>query len=58
MLELGAILAGSAAVIGSVASVVGGWSLVATAVNNDGIWNGLPVQVQNAIRDAGMSPGR
>ena len=55
---LGVILAMTAAALGSVAAGVGGWSLVATAVNNDGIWNGLPVEVQGAIRDAGMAPGR
>lgn len=58
MATLGAILAGTAVATGAVSSVVGSWSVVATAVNNDGIWNGLPVQVQNAIRDAGMAPGR
>lgn len=56
--QLGVILAGTATAIGSVGSVVGGWSLIATAVNNDGIWSGLPVQAQDAIRDAGLAPGR
>lgn len=55
---LGVILTSTAAALGSVAVGVGGWSLVATAVNNDGIWAGLPVQLQDAIRNAGMAPGR
>ncbi|MFI8697052.1 hypothetical protein [Dietzia maris] len=55
---LGVILTTTAAALGSVAAGVGGWSLVATAVNNDGIWNGLPIQLQGAIRDAGLAPGR
>ncbi|TCJ75114.1 UNVERIFIED_ORG: hypothetical protein EDC92_12030 [Dietzia maris] len=55
---LGVILTSAAAVMGSVAVGVGGWSLVATAANNDGIWNGLPIQLQGAIRDAGLAPGR
>lgn len=55
---LGVILTSVAAAMGSVAVGVGGWSLVATAVNNDGIWHGLPIELQGAIRDAGMAPGR
>ncbi|MFL0579421.1 hypothetical protein [Dietzia sp. 179-F 9C3 NHS] len=58
MAELGVILLGTAAAIGSLSAAVGGWSLVATAVNNDGIWHGLPPQVQDAIRHAGLAPGR
>lgn len=58
MAELGVILTGTALAVGSAAIAVGGWSLAATAVNNDGIWHGLPPMVQDAIRDAGLAPGR
>lgn len=58
MAELGVILVGVSVVTGVVSSVVGGYSLVATAVNNDGIWYGLPPQVRDAIRGVGMAPGR
>lgn len=56
--ELVAIILGTAAAAGSIAIGVGGWSLAATAANNDNIWNGLPVEVQDAIRDAGLAVGR
>lgn len=55
---LGAIIAATAAAAGVVGSVVGGWSLTATAANNDNIWATLPIEVQDAIRNAGLAPGR
>lgn len=58
MAALGSILIAATAVIGSVSASVGGYSLIATAVNNDNIWNKLPIQAQDAIRQAGLAVGR